>query len=108
MSAGVHLLAILLYSFSGTPDPSGVTVAPPNASESAAAGTRIVNIVAVAGDVVEPSDPIVEPEDEAPVDAPAHAGGGRVELGLDARSVRVGGDVGLEFRSGPLCVEDRI
>lgn len=71
VSAGVHLLAILLYSFSGAPDPSGVTVAPPNASESAAAGTRIVNIVAVAGDVVEPSDPIIEPEDEAPVDAPA-------------------------------------
>lgn len=96
VSAGVHLVAILLYSVSGAPDPTGVTVSPPDASESSAAGTRIVNIVAVAGDVVEPTDPVVEEQEEAPEDTPTvivEPGPQRGPVDEDAERFRTAGEV---------------
>jgi len=68
ISAVLHVIAIVLYSFSGAPAPGLVSLGPPpGASTTPAGGTQIVNLVETPGDVIAPIQP--DPElDQVPTD----------------------------------------
>jgi hypothetical protein len=78
VSAVLHLIALLLYSFSGSPEVSEMSVGLPDSPSSEAAGTQILNILAVAAEAVVPVEPEPEPE---PEEAPAEAEPAEVDPG---------------------------